>query len=341
MATNLDSLGLSPDMSGAARGVRAGTTPTGSWMLELERAFLAETPKASSVLGQPSVNVAVTNPAISDSQRDGGGQAMGGDRTATSESEKHVTPLANSIATKSFSDATASPDEPSPQARSSGSVSVSKRINAPHDQGMDAVGLGVMPAATLFSVETNRPLGGDVGVLATLIHQPGILPMNAGSTVPALTEEALANDYRVTPLPAPIDSTKPIALTEGSEESGIETEEAEADRTSPSEPSADVDQFAARILHLYHGADGVQAWIRDAGLNDTSGQQVGQALSAELQNAGSRLNSLVVNGRKIAGVYGEGLYQEEATGDWKESNGSTDLQPGPAYQQRSETERNQ
>lgn len=61
----------------------------------------------------------------------------------------------------------------------------------------------------------------------------------------------------------------------------------------------ETEPFAERKLHLYQGADGVQAWIRDADLNQMRAHLVAQALNNELNAAGLKLKTLTVNGRKL------------------------------------------
>lgn len=76
-------------------------------------------------------------------------------------------------------------------------------------------------------------------------------------------------------------------------------EAAEAPATGGEAPEAE--PFAERQLHLYQGADGVQAWIRDADLSQMRAQLVAQALNNELNAAGLKLKTLTVNGRKLDG----------------------------------------
>jgi hypothetical protein len=59
------------------------------------------------------------------------------------------------------------------------------------------------------------------------------------------------------------------------------------------------DAYAKRQLHLYPGADGVQAWIRDVDLNQIQAQAVALALRQELNGSGLKLKTLTLNGRKL------------------------------------------
>ncbi len=60
------------------------------------------------------------------------------------------------------------------------------------------------------------------------------------------------------------------------------------------------DDYAARLLHVYRGADGVQAWVRDTELGPLQAQRLAQAMAAELGETGTRLAALTVNGKKQA-----------------------------------------
>jgi hypothetical protein len=59
-----------------------------------------------------------------------------------------------------------------------------------------------------------------------------------------------------------------------------------------------------REFHLYQGADGVQAWIRDAELNPAQIFAVAQGLKSELQQTGLKLKQLTVNGKPFTAYDG-------------------------------------
>jgi hypothetical protein len=76
-------------------------------------------------------------------------------------------------------------------------------------------------------------------------------------------------------------------------------EMAEPGRGAPRQP-ADGEDYASRLLHVYRDADGVQAWIRDASLDAAALPGLAEAMAGELGDAGARLATLTVNGRKQA-----------------------------------------
>jgi hypothetical protein len=78
---------------------------------------------------------------------------------------------------------------------------------------------------------------------------------------------------------------------------------AEAD-TAPGE------EYEKQLLHLFHGDDGVHAYIRDAELTGARLRAVAQALAVELNGSGSRLSGLTVNGRRVS-IAGSSQNEEE------------------------------
>lgn len=78
-------------------------------------------------------------------------------------------------------------------------------------------------------------------------------------------------------------------------------EEAAKDAGQPRAPVAqakpETEEYAARLLHVYRSADGVQAWIRDAAIGQTQARAVAQAMAGELAASGAVLTALTVNGR--------------------------------------------
>ena len=92
-----------------------------------------------------------------------------------------------------------------------------------------------------------------------------------------------------------------------------ESEETQLDQLA--EPQSDSNQasntepYPLRQLHMIQNETGVRAWIRDAGLSQPQAYSVAQALSSELSNSGLKLNALVLNGKKLAGLFQGNKYQ--------------------------------
>lgn len=63
--------------------------------------------------------------------------------------------------------------------------------------------------------------------------------------------------------------------------------------------NADPEVYAARHMHLFHGADGVQAWVRDAALSERQALAMVSTMAGELGAIGSKLRSVTVNGYRF------------------------------------------
>jgi hypothetical protein len=59
------------------------------------------------------------------------------------------------------------------------------------------------------------------------------------------------------------------------------------------------EEYARSLLHVLPAEDGVHAWLRDASLSDEQVQRVASAMAGELALAGTPLSALTVNGRRI------------------------------------------
>ncbi len=84
----------------------------------------------------------------------------------------------------------------------------------------------------------------------------------------------------------------------------LAAEEEEASAPAPA-PTEHGDDYAQKLLHVYRGADGVHAWIRDADLKQHQASAVVDAMARELANSGQRLATLTVNGKRLFTPYGE------------------------------------
>ena len=69
--------------------------------------------------------------------------------------------------------------------------------------------------------------------------------------------------------------------------------------------------YAQRKLHLYHGTDGVHAWIRDAELAEFQARSIASALNGELNSSGLKLTALTLNGKKVANLFQDHPMQED------------------------------
>ncbi|OFA06673.1 hypothetical protein DUGA2_00010 [Duganella sp. HH101] len=135
----------------------------------------------------------------------------------------------------------------------------------------------------------------------------------AGGAV-AMGETALSVQKTATASPGwSLAGAAPAARQAGGDEG-----EAVPMQASRGQDPADGEEYAARLLHVYRDADGVQAWLRDAGIGTAQAHQVALAMAAELGGAGAPLTALTVNGQRLplaAGAQPGPRDQDEDTGD--------------------------
>lgn len=92
-----------------------------------------------------------------------------------------------------------------------------------------------------------------------------------------------------------------LAPAAGREAPLAREELADGEPAPPAAPpeAALTQDYATRLLHLYQGADGVQAWLRDGDVSPAQALGLAQAMAGELAGAGARLAALTVNGRRL------------------------------------------
>lgn len=175
-------------------------------------------------------------------------------------------------------------------------------------------------ASPVASAKLGAALAGGpaAAALAMAVDQPGTMTT---APAPALSLAAYAAAGATSQRPAseavvggiqPAQESKPAMMAalhwsaQAGAESALSAESAES--AAPEEEAAPasapperepVDDYAARLLHVYQGADGVQAWVRDAGIGAAQSLLLARGMADELNNAGSRLSELTVNGKKI------------------------------------------
>ncbi|MYM28572.1 hypothetical protein GTP58_09575, partial [Duganella sp. CY15W] len=112
--------------------------------------------------------------------------------------------------------------------------------------------------------------------------------------------DSLGTNARVSPVPANAGWLPGGAGAPAAPEPALAGADHAAVADLPAAPTfaGDDQQYAARLLHVYRDADGVQAWVRDASLGQQQAQQLVRAMASELGSAGTPLTALTVNGRR-------------------------------------------
>lgn len=108
------------------------------------------------------------------------------------------------------------------------------------------------------------------------------------------------------------------------QEAALPEEQAAPESGKPSASELYGEPFEEKLMHLYRGPEGVQAWIRDAELSAAQARGLAQALASELGGDGVRLASLTVNGRKVSTAATDGGEDEFMQQD-NEQAGATAL----------------
>lgn len=135
----------------------------------------------------------------------------------------------------------------------------------------------------------------------------GAAPGIAGAAGAPVTAAVLAGEPAQAPVVQPFAPLLPGAFGAALEAADMPASDGAA--AGPGQDAAPGDEYAKQLLHLFHGDDGVQAYIRDAELSGAQMRAVAQALAVELGMGGQRLAGLTVNGRRV--VVPDTAHEEE------------------------------
>ena len=218
-------------------------------------------------------------------------------------------------------DRLAQPGSPATKLSEQAGVADQVGVGLPLPVDGSATGVSVLDVAALSGVNVDATLAAGNDLASALLRPyAGAYGLLANATQDAaqanlLAPTALPNVPARAGLPLFSGSLQPANKGREGQEPLVNQESSQADLTAAPE----TEPYARRQLHLYQQGDGIQAWLRDADLNPAQIQNVAQALSAELSNAGLKLKALSVNGRKLSDAQAE--YDSIAPTD--ESNENT------------------
>ena len=259
----------------------------GRWLYELEQALLLKSEK-KPVTAAPE-RAAVSEQAATPELATGGTQGVAGAGTAMAAASGGHGASAQlpTAATAAAATAKAEVDveEAGPAAAPVASATLGSAIAgapAPAALVMAVDQPGTMTVTPALSLAAYAAAGGSSHRPASEGVVGGIQP--AQESKPAMMAALHWN--------APADAATALPA----ESAAPEEEAAPASAPPEQEP---VDDYAARLLHVYQGADGVQAWVRDAGIGAAQSLLLARGMADELNNVGSRLSELTVNGKKI------------------------------------------
>lgn len=135
---------------------------------------------------------------------------------------------------------------------------------------------------------------------APSLHAPA--PVGAAPSTPSVPAAAGAiATLALASLPTPALPSQQPSSAPKSQQAHDPAADSEAHGSgAPAGSHADPDAYKARHLHLFHGADGVQAWVRDAALSERQAQAMVSTMAGELGAIGARLRALTVNGQRLS-----------------------------------------
>ena len=279
----------------AAQGQRQRSQPAGlqgSWLFELEQAMLAQAskkPAPQQRQEQPEVAGAEGGERAPAASKDAGDAAQGQTGAASSVSAgRQVRPDAADAAAR-----TAAPAHAATTTATAGAEVVDARARAP----VAGAGAAAMAPAAWGGV-TASP-GALAAGIAAAYAQAG--PAAAARMADSGGEAGAAAQPVAARAAAPGAATLALSAQAG------EPELPPAADGVPDEPAAggelqaaEREEFARRLLHVYRDAEGVQAWVRDAGIGQAQARQLAQAMASELADAGTPLSALTLNGKRLS-----------------------------------------
>lgn len=260
----------------------------GGWLLELERALLAN---------QATTSVSGHQHQVAEMRR-GADDSVDGARPSMSFYDKPA-----------ITRPTSSPDGRQPAEGTARSNPVAAEGNAT-TPAKPRKAQGVVGDSAQQDVSAPIKFN-PYGVSARLSMQP--LAVNATNEVLKMVSHQ-ETSLTSMPLQRQVLEAPHVALWEGAR-TELESE-AEADTDAgAAAPDAELlpqsDDYARRKLHLFHGEDGVHAWIRDSEVGEAGVQAIAIALNAELAAAGLKLSALTLNGKRVANLLMDDPLDEE------------------------------
>jgi hypothetical protein len=293
MTTSLDQLKAYAGSISSSSDRRMGDVRRDGWLLQLERALLAnEVVKAST--GRQR---AMTD---SSSGEDGNERRKASSPLARSETEK----------TSASTDYAASAHQHGGEATANqgdvkvpnGSTPGCQCISDPEGVSVQKENRNSAPMAWRFSSLENIRFGAPP-------YQTAV--------------DAEITTLQTSPVKLESGTSYPLNLQErGRGDNGPESDSAEKAEEGDAGATQEVDEFqdsetyARRKLHLFRTGDGVQAWIRDPDAAEFDAHSIARALGNELTASGLKLTALTLNGKKLTHLFPDVRSDEQnADGD--------------------------
>jgi len=282
------------------------------WMAQLEQAMLAQAQP------QPQSVRADANDAGREEARAARGQDTQAPLHAAGRPQAHVAVLAGQarVAASQARTAASSASETETRAGAarSGFGAAAGLSASERDGAMDGAGdvASAGPGMGAVAVSALQP-GGLPGASSVTMTGLGAQPQSVLQAARAAMAQPETGPAPGAASAAPLTPFGAIAGAALSVAPAVDGADEGAAAGAPDMPASG-EEYHKQLLHLFHGADGVHAYIRDAALDGVRLRLVAQALAAELNGSGARLAGLTVNGRRVDpdGLDGGTEYEETA-----------------------------
>lgn len=273
------------------------------WMMELERAALPKRNKQEPDAGSPDPR-ASTLPAFS--------AAPGLDLVRAEALRLADAPAGTALADTSTDDtpelASAGPDAGEGAGQAGCADAAPEAPSAPAAQAEPQAAAAPVHRAHAAPVQHSLLVAGKTG-----LAQPGMAPgapsahllaaasrgdvaAQGGAGAPAAGTLPVRRAADLPAVPALFqDAERGAAPAAG--ELAMPDEAAAADAPAARQQTSEA--YARKQLHVYRSNAGVQAWIRDADLNEAQARALVYAMADQLRGAGEKLSALTVNGKAV------------------------------------------
>lgn len=332
MTTSLDNVKAYAGSMSSSTDRRMEDVRRNGWMLQLERALLANEFAGGNIGRQHA-------PADNRNEHDHAGNRRNAfppdERPVEQGTPSTADPVQEAAQVSVHADATARADNPGYQTTSvaasaipDGARSVTggqqKRVQVPQPAPAPGAMQSLEPMASRFLNPVNVPLNALPYQMAAEENDTVLRTASArteGGTSPRIQlqfrlQEGRFYDVEVqTQLDSFDEEDEATAAREADESQGRET-------------------YARRKLHLVRSDGGVQAWIRDADAAEFDMHSIACALNDELKTMGLKLTALTLNGRRLTHLFHDGQ------GDGQSGEGDVALLEGDVTDHRLQLRRN-
>ncbi len=305
MTTNLDHLNLYTSGFSTPVNQQSSEARHGGWLLELERAMLAIGTKKNTAEGSTPDHAGLKKSQELDSSSSN--FVMQHSQTLLRSDDRRM--VDQSVVSRANNDL-----KSASATSASAMVSSGKQDFAQASQDTDTSGAdkALLPLQQLMSNSMPNEMLKS-GVPRAISMTPALSPSYAGSPLRTVMGysalsgvDGAGQSGGVVPSEAKQLGNITLFQRTGTQQAELGNEPAAEEVGGRKSGEGDVEakenseNFARRQMHTYTDENGVQTWIRDATLTESQARKLAYSLNTELNDAGVRLASLTLNGKKIS-----------------------------------------